>query len=97
MGRFHGGFLIWDDLEKIGGRKMSENAKNQAFLGKNPWVTGTGAAGSSGIGTDWQWVTGTSTDHSGTGTTTSSSPVFAYFASLSPVFIYRCLGTLRNE
>ena len=33
MGGFHGGFLIWDELENIGGRKMGGNAKNQAFLG----------------------------------------------------------------
>ena len=33
-----------------------------------------------GTGTDWQWITGT---------TTSSSPIFAYFAPLSPVFIRR--------
>ena len=59
------------------------------------WAIGTGTA-QTGTGTDWQWVTGTG--HSGTGTTTSSSPVFfAYFAPLSPVFVYRCLGTLRNE
>ena len=43
----------------------------------------------SGTGTMMQWASGTGTSHSGTGTTTSSSPVFAYFAPLSLVFIHR--------
>ena len=34
LGGFHGGFLIWDGLEKVCGRKMDENAKIQHFLGK---------------------------------------------------------------
>ena len=42
-----------------------------------------------GTYTDWQRGTGTGTSQGGTGTTTSSSPVFAYFAPLSPVFIPR--------
>ena len=49
---------------------------------------GTGTA-QTGTGTDWQWVTGTGTGHSGTSTTPSNSPVFAYFAPLSPVFVYQ--------
>ena len=52
------------------------------------WAIGTGTA-QIGTGTDWQWTTDTGTDQSGTGTTTSSSPVFAYFAPLSPVFVYQ--------
>ena len=36
LGRFHGGFLIWDELIKICGFKMGENAKSCTFLGKNP-------------------------------------------------------------
>ena len=36
MGGFHGGFWIWDELEKVCGRKMGENAKIPYFLGKNP-------------------------------------------------------------
>ena len=50
------------------------------------WTIGTGTTQTS-TGTDWQWITGTS--QSGTGTTTSSSPVFAYFAPLSPIFVYQ--------
>ena len=38
MGGFHGGFLIWDGLEKVCGRKMDGNTKIQRFLGKNPLV-----------------------------------------------------------
>ena len=34
MGRFYGGFLIWDELEKICGRKMCENAKIPHFWAK---------------------------------------------------------------
>ena len=30
--------MIWDELEKICGGKMSENAQNPEFLGKNPWA-----------------------------------------------------------
>ena len=110
MGRFHDGFLIWDELEKSCGRKMCENAKSCIFLGKNrrryryrlsgtdtrmQWEIGTGTA-QTGTGTDWQWVTGTDTDQSGTGTTTSNNPILIYFSPLSPVFEYQCLGTLRN-
>ena len=36
MSGFHGGFFIWDELEKIGGRKMSEKCEIPHFLGKNP-------------------------------------------------------------
>ena len=36
-----------------------------------------------------QWASGTGTTQIGTGTTTFSSPVFAYFAPLSPVFLHR--------
>ena len=36
MGGFHGGFFIWDELEKVCRRKMSESVKNPVFLGKNP-------------------------------------------------------------
>ena len=52
------------------------------------WAIGTGTT-QTGTGTDWQWITGTGTGQSGTGTTTSSSPVFAYFALLSLVFVYQ--------
>ena len=34
MGRFHGGFMIWDKLEKICGREMCENAKIPQFWAK---------------------------------------------------------------
>ena len=34
MGGFHGGFLIWDELEEVYGRKMSENGEICHFLGK---------------------------------------------------------------
>ena len=60
------------------------------------WAISTGTT-QIGTGTDWQWTTGTGTGQSGTGTTTSSCPVFAYFALLSPVFMHRLLGTLRND
>ena len=54
------------------------------------WAIGTGTTQTgTGTGTDWQWMTGTGTGQSGTGTTTFNSPVFAYFAPLSPVFIHR--------
>ena len=101
MGGFQGGFLIWDELEKICGRKMCENAKISNFWAKTrrwyryqrsgtgtvmQWAIGTGTTQT---GTDWQWMIGTGTGQSGTGTTTSSSLVFAYFAPLSPVFIPR--------
>ena len=45
------------------------------------WAIGTDTT-QTGIGTDWKWMTGT-------GTTPSNSPVFAYFAPLSPKFIHR--------
>ena len=58
------------------------------------WAIGIGTT-QIGTGTEWQWITGTGTDQSGTGTDqsgtgtiSSSSPVFAYFAPLSPVFIH---------
>ena len=96
MGRFYGGFLIWDELEKICGRKMCENAKIPHFWAKSrrwyryqrsgigtmmQWTIGTGTT-QTGTGTDWQWITGTSTGQSGTGTTTSSSPVLTYFCTV---------------
>ena len=31
---FHGGFLIWDELEEVYGRKMSENGENFHFRGR---------------------------------------------------------------
>ena len=65
MSGFHGGFLIWDELEKVGGRKMCENAKIQAFLGKNPYVV---PVPKSGTGTMMQWASGTGTTQTGTGT-----------------------------
>ena len=52
------------------------------------WASGTGTT-QTGTGTNWQRGTGTGTSQSGAGTTTSNSPVFAYFAPLSPVFIHR--------
>ena len=52
------------------------------------WAISTGTT-QTGTGTDWQRETGTGTSQGGTGTTTSSSPVFAYFAPLSPVFVYQ--------
>ena len=51
------------------------------------WASGTGTT-QTGTGTSRQRGTGTGTNKSGTDTTTSSSPVFAYFAPLSPVFIH---------
>ena len=48
------------------------------------WAISIGTT-QTGTGTDWQWITGT--DQSGTDTTTFSCPIFAYFASLSPVFV----------
>ena len=87
MGRFHGGFLIWDELEKICGRKMCENAKIPHFWAKTrrwyryqrsgtgnmmQWAIGTGTT-QTGTGTDWQWITGT---------TTSNSPVLTYFCTV---------------
>ena len=86
MGRFHGGFLIWDELEKICGRKMCENAKIPYFWAKTHrwyWYQ------RSDTGTMMQWAIGTSTtqtststDQSGTGTTTSNSPVLTYFCTV---------------
>ena len=70
MGGFHGGFLIWDELEKVCGRKMDENAKIQHFMGKiaywyryqkvvpvpmMQWASGTGTTQTgTGTGTHWQ-------------------------------------------
>ena len=96
MSGFHGGFLIWDELEKICGRKMCENAKIQHFWAKTrrwyryprsgtgtmmQWASGTGTT-QTGIGTHWQWMTGTGTSQGGTGTTTSSSSVLTYFCTV---------------
>ena len=67
---------IGEDLWKKNVRKC----QNRIFLGKKP------------VGctcTDWQWVTGTGTGQRDTSTTCSSSPVFGYFAPLSPVIIHR--------
>ena len=52
------------------------------------WASDTGTT-QTGTCTTRQRGTGTSTSQSGTGTTTSSSPVFSYFAPLSPLFIHR--------
>ena len=57
MGGFHGGFLIWDGLEKVCERKMDENTKIQCFQGKNPLVvpvpkSGTGTHDAEG---KWYW------------------------------------------
>ena len=92
---------IGEDLWK----KMSENAKIPHFWAKThrgyqyqlsgtgtrmQWAIGTGIGTTqTSTSTDWQWITGTGTGQSGTCTTTSNSPVFAYFASLSPVFVYQ--------
>ena len=74
------------------------NAKSRIFWAKTRkgyryQLSGTGTmmqwAIGTGTGTDWQWITGTSTGQSGTGTTSSSSPDFACFAPLSPVFVYQ--------
>ena len=96
MGRFHVGIFIWDELEKICGRKMCENAKIRHFLAKTrrwyryqrsgtgtmmQWAIGTGTT-QIGTGTDWQWITATGTGQSGTGTTTSSRPGCAYFCTV---------------
>ena len=96
MGRFHGGFLIWDVLEKICGRKMCENAKIPHFWAKTrrwyryqrsgigtmmQWAIGADTT-QTGTGTDWQWIIGTGTGQSGTGTTTSSSHVLTYFCTV---------------
>ena len=52
----------------------------------------------SGTGTHWQCGTGTAgTSQSGTGTTASRTLIWHIFASLSPVFVHDCLGTLRND
>ena len=90
--------------------KWVRNTKTQHFLGKIEYwyryqkvvsvpmlqrASGTGTT-QTGTDTHWQRGTGTDTSQSGTGTTTSSSPVFAYFAPLSPVYMHRLLGTLRN-
>ena len=89
MGGFHGGFLIWDELEKICGRKMCKNAKIPHFWAKTRrWYryqrsgTGTMMQWAIGTSTDWQWITGTGTGQSGTGTTTSNSPVLTYFCTV---------------
>ena len=73
MGGFYGGILIWDELKKVCGRKMSENAKIQRFLGKTrKWyqyqrgVPIPMMQRASGIGTT---QTGTGTTQTGTGTT----------------------------
>ena len=52
------------------------------------WAIGTDTT-QTGTGTDWQLINSTGTGQRGTGTTTSSSPIFPYFALLSPVFIHR--------
>ena len=103
MSGFHGGFLIWDELEKIVEEKCVKMPKIKNFWAKTrrvywyqrsgidtgmQWAIGTGTA-QTGTGTDWQWITCTGTGQSGTRTGSSSSPVFAYFAPLSPVFIHR--------
>ena len=97
MGGFHGGFLIWGELEEVCGRKMAKNAKIRHFLGKNrvvvpvPMVqraSGTGTT-QSGTGTHWQCGTSTGTSQSGTGITASCNPVFACYAILSLVFVHR--------
>ena len=51
----------------------------------------------SGTGTMMQWASGTGTTQTGTGTTASAALFVHIFALLSPVFIYRWLGTLRND
>ena len=86
MGRFHGGFLTWDELEKICGRKMCENAKIPHFWAKTRrWYryqrSGT-ITTQIGTDTDWQWITGNSTGQSGTDTTTSNSLVLTYFCTV---------------
>ena len=65
---FHGGFFMWDKLEKVCGSRRDENAKIQHFLGKiaywywyqkvvpvhmMQWESGTGAT-QTGTGTHWQ-------------------------------------------
>ena len=90
---------------------MCKNAKIQHFWAKThrvvlvpksvtgtmmKWASGTGTT-QTGTGTHYQKGTGTGTNQGGTGTTTSSCPVFVYFAPLSPVFMPRLLGTLRND
>ena len=84
------------ELEKIGGRKMFENAKIPHFWANTPrwyryqrsgtgtmiqWAIGTGTT-QIGTSTDWQWITGTGTGQSGTGTTTSNSLGCAYFCTV---------------
>ena len=96
MSGSHSGFLIWDELEKICGRKMCENAKIQHLWAKTrrwyryprsgtgtmmQWAIGTGTT-QTGTCTDWQWITGTGNGQSGTGTTTSNSPILTYFCTV---------------
>ena len=80
------------------------NTKTQHFLGKIeywyryqkvvliPMLQRASGTGTTQTDTDTHLQRGT-----GTSTTTSNSPVFAYFAPLSPVFMHRLLGTLRND
>ena len=67
MGGFHGGFLIWDELKKVCGRKMGENAKIQRFLGKTrKWYRYQRVVQVPMM----QWESGTGTTQTGTGTGT---------------------------
>ena len=52
------------------------------------WASGTGTT-LSRTGTHWQCGIGTGTSQNGTGTIASCNPVFACYAILSLVFVYR--------
>ena len=66
MKGFHGGFFIWDELEKIGGRKISENAKSHIFWAKTCRVYRYKLS-CTGIGMQWVTCTGTGQGCTGTG------------------------------
>ena len=101
MGGFHGGFFIWDELEKVCGRKLGENAKIQHFWAKTrrqyryqrvvpvPLKLVSVPTGSEELVPVPVKVVPVPL--------LPATLIWHIFAPLSPVFVHDCLGTLRND
>ena len=87
-------FLYGTNWRRFVEEKCEKNAKIEYFWTKTHRVYWYRL---SCTGTGMQWVTCTDTGQSCTDIGCSSSPIFAYFAPLSPVFLHRLFRDLKKR